>query len=49
MFDLIEQDNVKVSKKQLGKILSILEKEKLIELEEEKAEASAKEAKADKQ
>ena len=38
MFDLIEQDNVKVSKKQLGKILSILEKEKLIELEEEKAE-----------
>lgn len=49
VFDLIEQDNVKVSKKQLGKILSILEKEKLIELEEEKAEASAKETKADKQ
>lgn len=36
VFDLIEQENVKVSKDQLGKILHLLEKEKYIELEEEK-------------
>ena len=35
VFDLIEQENVKVSKDQLGKILTLLEKEKQIEKEEE--------------
>ncbi len=35
VFDLIEQENVKVSRDQLGKILNLLEKEKLIEMEEE--------------
>lgn len=33
---MIEQDNVQVSKDQLGKILHLLEKEKLIEKEEQK-------------
>ncbi|CAF0840856.1 unnamed protein product [Brachionus calyciflorus] len=36
VFDLIEQENVKVNKDQLGKLLNLLEKEKLIEIEEEK-------------
>jgi hypothetical protein len=41
VFDLIEQENVKVTKDQLSNILNLLEKEKLIELDEEKtAEAS---------
>lgn len=35
VFDLVEQENVKVTKDQLGKILTLLEKEKQIEKEEE--------------
>ncbi len=39
---MIEQENVKVTKDDLGKILSLLEKEKLIEMEENKnSEAAA--------
>lgn len=36
VFELIEQENVQVTKDQLGKILHLLEKEKLIEMEEQK-------------
>ncbi len=36
VFELIEQENVQVNKDQLGKILHLLEKEKLIEMEENK-------------
>ncbi len=32
---MIAEENVKVSKDQLGKILTLLEKEKMLELEEE--------------
>ena len=35
VFDIIEQENVKVDKVQLGKILILLEKEKIIEMQEE--------------
>ena len=41
MFDIIEQENVKVDRKQLGKILTLLETEKMLELEEEKAKAQS--------
>jgi hypothetical protein len=33
VFDLIEQENVQVSKDQLAKLLNLLEKEKIIEME----------------
>jgi hypothetical protein len=39
VFELIAGENVKVTKNQLGKILDMIEKEKLIELEEEQKEA----------
>ena len=42
MFDLIEQENVKVTKEQMGKLLTLLEKEKLIEIQEEQQEKAAK-------
>jgi LETM1 and EF-hand domain-containing protein 1 len=45
VFDLIEQEKVKVSRDQLSKILNLLEKEKLIELEEEKKELANKQTK----
>ena len=35
VFDIIEQENIKVDKVQLGKILILLEKEKIIEMQEE--------------
>lgn len=35
VFDLIEQENVNITKTQLGRILSILEKEKQIETQEQ--------------
>jgi hypothetical protein len=35
VFDLIEQENVNVTKDQLAIILTLLEKEKLLELQEE--------------
>lgn len=38
---MIEQENVKVTKDELSKILSILEKEKLVEMEETKAQQPA--------
>lgn len=41
MFDLIEQENVQVNKDQLSKILNLLEKEKLIELEEQQAKTKS--------
>ena len=46
VFDLIEQEKVKVSRDQLSNILNLLEKEKLIELEEEKKELANKQNKA---
>jgi hypothetical protein len=42
VFDLIEQENVKVTKDQLSNILNLLEKEKLIEAEETKTAEAAK-------
>ena len=36
VFELIEQEKVQVTKDQLGKILHLLEKEKHIEMEEQK-------------
>ncbi len=42
MFDLIEQENVKVTKDQLSNILNLLEKEKLIEADETKTAEAAK-------
>ena len=35
VFDIIEQENIKVDKVQLGKILILLEKEKIIEMQED--------------
>lgn len=35
MFDLIEQENVEVSKSHLSKLLTLLEKEKIIEFDQE--------------
>lgn len=42
VFDMIEQENVKVTKEQMGKLLTLLEKEKLIEIQEEQQEKAAK-------
>jgi hypothetical protein len=39
VFDLIEQENVNVTKDQLAIILTLLEKEKLLELQEEEQKA----------
>ena len=43
---MIEQENVKVTKDQLSNILSLLEKEKLIEMEESKISTEKKEVTA---
>ena len=39
VFDLIEQENVNVTKDQLAIILTLLEKEKLLELQEDEQKA----------
>lgn len=42
VFDIIEQENVKVTKSQLGKLVTLLQKEKVIEFEEELQELQRK-------
>jgi len=38
---MIAEENVKVTRDQLGKLLSLLEKEKIVEMDEEKAQQLA--------
>jgi hypothetical protein len=47
VFDIIEQENIKVDKVQLGKILILLEKEKIIEMQEEISKSQQQKQQAD--